>query len=346
MNIKKIAELAKVSIATVSRVINNKPGVRDDVRKKIEKIIAQTGYRPNPMAQGLVHRKSNVIGLMVPRFVGYYSRRVEAVLKVCHENDYGVMMTSTMAHYEDELDNLNLMYEKRVEGIIIFADHCTGEFQAAISEIGSKIPIVMVDQVIDQLNIPSILQDNYSGAQQAVRHLIDYGHRAIACITAPSSDVQGKKRYRAYRDVLEDEGIPLEPAYVREGSYSIDSGYEEMAGILEKARERPTAVFACNDNMAIGAIHCLIQRDLKVPRDISVVGFDDIEFAAHFNPPLTTVRQDHEAAGTQAAELLLELIKHKTVPVKKIVLNQELVVRESVKKPASPAPVGETEKDR
>lgn len=331
MNIKKIAALANVSIATVSRVVNKKPGVSDEIRKKVEEIIARTDYRPNLMARGLVQKRSHVIGLMVPRFHGYYSDRVEAILKVAYDNGYSVMIASALADYEDELDNLNLLYEKHVEGIIFFAAHVTDEIKAALDRISRKIPVVTVDHVIEELNIPSIIQDNYNGAKKAVQHLIDAGHQRIACITPPHTDIEGSNRYRAYQDALRENGIKMEKKYVREGSYSIESGRVEMRKILEDSEENPTAVFCGNDNMAVGAISCIVKNGLTVPGDISVAGFDDIAFARHFNPPLTTVRQDQKAVGVQAVELLLEFIKNHSFRVKKIVLSQELVIRESVR---------------
>lgn len=332
MNIKKIAELASVSIATVSRVINNKPGVRDDVRKRVEKIIQDLDFRPNLMARGLVQRRSNVIGLMVPRFDGYYSERVEAILKVCHENGYGVMIASAQADYEDELDNLSILYEKHVEGLIFFAAHWTQELNILIRKISEKTPVVMVDQVIEELNIPSILQDNYNGSRQAVQYLIECGHRRIAYIAAPPSDPEGKKRQDAFCDTMKEHGIPVDKRLIRQGLYSIESGYKEVEKLLDEPGDLPTAIFTANDNMAIGAINCLIKRGFNVPGDISVVGFDDIVVARHFNPALTTVRQDQVAVGTQAAELLLEYVKTKRVRIKKVILTQELIIRNSVKK--------------
>ena len=331
MNIKKIAEIANVSIATVSRVINQKPGVSAEIRKKVKDIVAQTNYRPNVMARGLVQKRSHVIGLMVPRFDGYYSDRVESILKVAHDNHYGVMIASALANYEDEVENLNLLYQKHVEGIIFFCAHVTEELKSALERISQKVPVVMVDYAIEELNIPSIIQDNYNGAKKAMQYLLQCGHRKIACITSPSIDIEGKKRYQAYLDVLKEAGIKVPKAYVREGVYSIESGCKELETILAEAKEMPTAVFACNDNMAIGAVNCIIRKGLRVPEDISVVGFDDIPIARHFNPTLTTVRQDQEAVGVQATELLLEMIKNKSVQVKKIILTQELIIRSSVR---------------
>jgi DNA-binding LacI/PurR family transcriptional regulator len=331
MNIKKIAKLANVSIATVSRVVNNRPGVRKEIREKIEKIIKETNYRPNQMARGLVQKKSNVIGLLIPRFDGYYSERAEAVLRVCNQNDYSVMIASAVEEYGGELDSLKLLYEKHIEGLIFFSAHYTPRHKELMKRISEQIPVVFVDMAEEDLNIPSILQDNYDGARKAMKYLIQCGHRKIAFISSPYSDKEAVKRQHAYVDTLKEEGIKINEKYIREGTYSIDSGYREMGNILKLSKDRPTAVFCANDNMAIGAINCLKANGLEVPGDMSVVGFDDILIAKHFIPALTTVRQDQEAIGTQAAELLIEYKKNSEFRVKKIILHQELIIRDSVK---------------
>lgn len=332
MNIKEIAKLANVSIATVSRVVNNKPGVRKEIREKIEKIIKETNFKPNQLARGLVQRKSDVIGLLIPRFDGFYSERAEATLKVCNQNNYGVMIASAVEQCGGELDSLNLLFEKHIDGLIFFWAHYTPEYRGLIEKISKKIPVVFVDHAEEDLNIPAILQDNYDGARQAMKYLIECGHRRIAYIGSPASDREAVNRYYAYIDTLKERGIKIDEKYIREGTYAIESGYKEMEAILKLPIEMPTAVFAANDNMAIGAINCIKRYGYDVPGDISVMGFDDIVIAKHFIPALTTVRQDQEAIGTQAAELLIEYKKNREFRVKKIILHQELVIRDSVRK--------------
>ncbi len=332
MNIKKVAKLADVSIATISRVVNNKPGVRKDIREKVEQIIRETHYIPNQMARGLVQKKSNVIGLLIPRFDGYYSERAEAVLKVCQQNDYSVMIASAVEEYGGELESLKLLYEKHIEGLIFFWAHYTPEYKELIEKISKKIPVIFVDHVDEDLNIPAILQDNYDGARKAMKYLIENGHRRIAFISAPASDKEARRRYDAYIDTLKELKIDIYEKYIREGTYAIESGFTAMELILKETKVLPTAVFAANDNMAIGAINALKRHGYNVPDDVSIVGFDDIPIAKHFIPALTTVRQDQDAIGTQAAELLIEYKKNREFRVKKIILHQELIIRDSVKK--------------
>ncbi len=330
MTIKEIAKLAGVSTATVSRVINGDPGVKRDTRANVEKIILKTNYWPNLMARGLVKKKTNIFGLMMPRFDGYYSQRVEAILDVCSRHKYGVMIASGLAKYEEELENLNLLAKQRVEGIIYSAARITPRHKEVIAQITERIPMVLVDQAIDELNIPSILQDNYRGAQKAMRFLLQCGHRRIAFIAPPRDDVEAEKRTTAFFDAMREGRHDVPDGYIQRGDFSIQSGSQGMEKILQGTGEPPTAVFAANDNMAIGAIGCLTRRGLRVPQDMSVMGFDDISIAQHFIPALTTVHQDQVAMGMQAAELIIEYKKYKKVRLKKIILEPELIVRNSV----------------
>jgi DNA-binding LacI/PurR family transcriptional regulator len=332
MTIKEIAKLASVSTATVSRVVNGAPGVRMEIRAQVEKIILQTNYWPNLMARGLVKKKTNIFGLMMPRFDGYYSKRVEAILNVCSRHKYGVMISSGLENYEEELENLNLLAKQRVEGIIYSAGQISQRQKNLIAQISERIPMVLLDQSSDELNIPCILQDNYSGAQKAMRFIMACGHSRIAFIAPPRNDGEAEKRTMAYFDTMRETNHGIPDAYVQRGDYSIQSGCQEMEKILLQSEEPPTAVFAANDNMAIGAINCLASRGLRVPQDMSVMGFDDISMAKHFIPALTTVQQDQVAMGIQAVELIIEYKKFKKVRLKKIILEPELVIRESVMK--------------
>ena len=332
MTIKEIAKLAGVSTATVSRVINGDLSVKKDTRANVEKIIQKTNYRPNLMARELVKKKTNIFGLMMPRFDGWYSQRVEAILDVCSRNKYGVMIASGLAKYEEEMENLNLLAKQRVEGIIYSAARITPRHREIIAQIIERIPMVLVDQAIDELNVPAILQDNYRGAQKAMRHLLECGHRRIAFIAPPQDDIEAEKRTAAFYDAMRAEGLDVPEGHFQRGDFSIPSGSQGMERILEGGDPTPTAVFAANDNMAIGAIDCLIRRGLRVPQDVSVMGFDDIAMARHFLPALTTVHQDQVAMGTQAAELIIEYKKYKKVRLKKIILEPELIVRDSVQR--------------
>ena len=330
MTIKEIATIAGVSIATVSRVINNKEGVKPSVRDKVQKIIIDTDYQPNLVARSLVKQKSNVIGIMIPKFHGYYAQRVESIIEICNKNGYSVMMGSGIGKYSGEVEMLKMLFEKQVEGIIYFAAKFTPEKIEELNKINKKIPIVLVDQKNDILNFPYVIPDNYSGAKQAMQHLIDNGHKNIAFIDSPNYDLEAKKRYQAYVDSLKENNLKLKNEYFSSGFYSINSGYSAMENILNNSKDIPTAVFSANDYMAIGAINKINEIGLNVPDDISVVGYDDIEISKYFIPALTTIKEDQVLIGKTSAKLLIDLIKQNHNIKKEITIKQELVIRDSV----------------
>ncbi len=333
MNMKEIAKIAKVSISTVSRVINDEPGVKAEVRERVKKVIEDTGYRPNQLARGLLKKKTNVIGVIVPVVHSYYTERINAITDVCNSCNYGTMISTTGLDSEQELKNFYLFYEKQVDGIIYSAHKITPEYQQTLEKMSQQIPIVMVDQEIKELNIPCVVHDSYDGAKKAVTHLIERGHTKLAFIGGPGEyDVNAEERYQGFRDVVQEQNITIPDTYLGKGEWSLSTGYREMLNILERSSSPPTALFTANDELAIGAMKAIIEKDFMIPDDISVVGYDGIYVADYLNPPLTTIQQDQYAIGIQATNLLLEYIQKQHVNIKKIVMDQTLVVRKSTRR--------------
>lgn len=333
MNIKDIAKIAGVSTATVSRVVNNKQGVKDDVRNHVKKIMEKYDYTPNLVARGLVTSKTNVIGVFVPRFVDYYSPRLDAIMEYCNKENYAVMLAGSVGKFEGNVKSLNTLYEKQVEGIVYFVGKFDDENINLIKKISSKIPFVLVDQTIKNVEIPHILPDNYEGTRKILEYMYECGHRKIAFIGSPVYDIEGENRFKAYIDFMKEKDITPDKSYYRySGKYSIKSGYFTAKLILEEnIRNRPTAILATNDFMAIGAINYIKDIGLSVPKDISVAGIDDVPIASYYNPRLTTVKQDQYKIGKEAVKLVFDMIKGDKVKIKKIIMEQELIVRESVK---------------
>ena len=232
---------------------------------------------------------------------------------------------------EREIDNFHVLCENQVDGIILFASMITDKHKEVLQEVIKQIPIVIVDHEVEELDIPCILQDHYQGARSAMQHLLECGHKRIAYIGGPGYDASVQQRLKAYQDTLKEAGILVEKEYVRQGDFSMESGYKEILNLLAEAKNKPTALFAANDNMAIGAIKGIVEKGLQVPEDISVVGFDDIEMAEYYHPSLTTIHQDQYAIGMQAAELLFELMQNGKVKTNKIIMKQTLKVRQSTR---------------
>ena len=332
VNIKEIAKMAGVSISSVSRVINKRAGVNIENRKKIERIIKETAYRPNLLARELLQKKTNIIGIILPAIHSYYAERIAGLTDVCYANKYGVMIASSRENMKEEINNFNLFYEKQVDGIVFFVSSITPEHEKLLKDISKKIPVIMVGHEITGLDIPAVIQDNYQGGRKAVEFLIENGHSKIGIICGPTENFSAQQRFSAYLDVMKEHNLKPPKEYISQGTFTLPSGYIAMKEILEKSEEIPTAIFAINDMMAMGAVKAILEKGYRVPGDISIVGFDNVVLAEYFNPALTTIHQNHYEIGKQAGELLMEYLRNKEVPVKRLILEQRLIERDSVRR--------------
>lgn len=328
MNIKDIASMAGCSTATVSRVINNQPGVKSDIKEKIERIITENDYRPNLIARGLVRKKSNTIGVMIPQVNSFYTGRIEGVYETAAKKGYSVMLGSRIMTSANELESFKMLFESQVEGIIYFASRIREEVAAELRRMSKTIPIILVDQEAEDLDIPCIVQDNYAGAVKIMEYLIGKGHTKIGFIKGYYGDKAVKLRYKAYEDILSKYNIPLNEAYIYEGNFSPASGYSGAEKMMQN-KDRPTAIFAANDSMAIGAVNYLVSAGFSIPDEIAVAGYDDIELAEYISPSLTTVRQDHKGTGIEAAEMLFAILENGRARTKKVIMNHEVIIRKS-----------------
>lgn len=334
VNIYDIAKLSGVSIATVSRVINDKPGVSDKAKRKVMAVIEETDFRPNQIAKSLTNQKTNVIGIVMPGVNNYFSDRIDAINKVCKQRGYSLMIT---ANYKDsnltseDVDNFNLLFEKRVDGIIYFPTNVMREHKEVIRKINKKIPIVITDKEISDLSLPCVVQDFIGPTKEVMTHLLDMGHKRIAFIKGLSYDLPNMERQQTYESMLIQAGLNVDMSLVEEGAYSVESGYDSMNRIMARTSEPPTAVLAGNDHMAIGAIKALKEKGYKVPDDVSVIGYDDIEFAKYVSPSLTTVKVNQYTMGTIAATMVIDLIEGHINPNHKMTMDYEYVIRDSIK---------------
>ena len=334
MNIYDIAKMADVSIATVSRVINNRPGVSEKARNKVTKVIDETNFRPNQIAKSLTNQKTNVIGIVMPGVNNYFSDRIDAINKVCKQRGYSLMITANYKDSnstEEDIDNFNLLFEKRVDGIIYFPTNVMHEHIEVIKRIRKKIPVVITDKEIETLKLPCVLQDFIRPAKEVMDYLIGKGHKRIAFIHGLSYDLPNVERKRVYYQALEEAGIAVDEGLIEEGAYSVDSGYHAMKAILERTQDQATAVFAGNDHMAIGAIKALREKGYDLPKDVAVVGYDDIEFAKYVNPSLTTIRVNQYNMGKLAATMVIDLIEGHINEYHKMTMDYEFILRDSTR---------------
>lgn len=305
-NIQDVADLAHVSISTVSRVVNDADyPVRPETRQRVMQAVDALGFRPNPIARSLVGKPTLTIGLVVPDISNpYYPLLSRGVEDVASEQGYTVFFCNTDRSAAKTSHYVEVLREKQVDGIIFAGGGLEGDGEPLLSE-GIPGKVVLIGR--HQWPFPSVQVDNVSAASGATNLLIDLGHRRIAFIGGPSSLTSARDRLAGYRQAMEGLGTPVDPKLIRQGEFQAESGYEATVSLLEE-RNPPTAVFAANDQMAIAAMAAAYDRGLRVPEDLAVVGFDDTPAARDVRPALTTVSLPSYDIGASAARLLLRLL--------------------------------------
>jgi LacI family transcriptional regulator len=330
ITINQVAREAGVSIQTVSRVINHRYDVSAETRQRVQEAIQRLGYQPNAIARGLASRRSRTLGLITYDFNDYsFTQVVTGAEAEAHQHDYFFMLGNASCDPSDEPKYLRLLSERHVEGVLFARQGCQGDMDHLANLQESGVPVVTTGY--HQLGIPYAMVDvnNQDGGRKATECLIQNGHTRIASITGPLSSQSAADRDRGYRIALESTGIGHDPQLVAEGDYSHRSGFLAMQQILSSACPF-TALFAHNDRMAIGAISALRKAGLRVPEDVSVVGYDDIPEAEFANPSLTTVRQPMVAVGAAAARLLIKMVEDPELTPEQVLFETELVWRSSV----------------
>ena len=312
LTIKDIARECNVSITTVSRVLNNKTeSIGAKTVERVKQKIDELGYRPNSLARSMVTGQSNTIGLVIPDVRNpFFSELARGVEDFMNTVQYGVFLCNTDSSMEKEHQYINLMKGKISDGMI-FTTQNNYELPKYFSDlIKNDYPMVLIERYIDGIkNIPGIYLDNRGGAKKLCNFILDKGHKKIACITGPNETTNARMRLEGYKDALKDSGISIDESIIVEGNYRYSGGYNCMKMLLEENRNDFTAVFACNDMMAYGAYKAMEEKNISVPQDISLAGFDNIKYPDVFKPKLTTVELPSYDMGWKAAEILMKIIK-------------------------------------
>ncbi|MGM0507997.1 MAG: LacI family DNA-binding transcriptional regulator [Fusobacteriota bacterium] len=332
MTIKEVAKRAGVSISTVSRVINNSAKVSKDIKKRVEKIIEETGYRPNSLARGLINDKTNVIGVILPRIdLEIFAAAVEGLTKKLNELGYHILLANSRAKVEEELEYFKVFEEKRVDGVVWFATGITKEHRELLKKM--NYPVVLLGQEDEILDCPSVIYDNYNGVKKITNYLIELGHRNISFIGVPEFDKSiGLERKRGFKDTLEMNGIEVKSTDIVEANFDYMAGYDNAEKIFKSNEKVPTAIVAATDRLAIGVIRYLLENGYRVPEDISVAGIDDLRMASIYTPSLTTINYNHYQSGVHAADLIIDQVEKRESSVRRIVLDYKLKIRNSTKK--------------
>jgi LacI family transcriptional regulator len=326
--IKEIARIANVSAMTVSRALNNRHSVRGATREKILKIANRLGYMPNRIARSLVSKKSDLISLIVADisnpFFAEISRGIEDRAR---ENGYHVIFSST----DDDPKNLEscvrMMREMGVDGFIIAAVSLK---EPIVDELlDQEIPVVLINRRIKKSNVNYVVVDNYKGAYLAVEYLINIGYKKIGIISGRSSVSTGKERLQGYRKGLLDHGLKFKKEYSSQGPFTEEHGKKAAKKMLT-LKNRPEAIFAASDNIALGVMNAAGELGLKIPEDLAIVGFDDTIFSSNSKIRLTTVSQRKYEMGERGVQILIDLIENQQSDyINKVVLEPRLIIRES-----------------
>lgn len=324
--INDVAKQSGVSTATVSRIINGQSGYTEKTREKVLEIIQEMGYKPNAIARGLVNKRTNTIGVLLPNLS---SRLASALLKgienSAHKLDYSVIICDTESDGKRTIEYLDVLTEKQIDGIIITSEWLKDLYEEAIVKM--KIPVVLVLTASSHLQIPYIKVDDYQASYQATKYLIEKGHKHIGMISGSKKDKQaGLPRIEGYRNAMSDHSLKFSETSISYGDFAYKSGMRCMEELLKMSPEI-TAVFAASDEMAVGALSCAYKKGIKVPDDLSIIGYDDTQDAEMAIPPLTTVHQPIYEMGKMAVEMLLNTKEN----VGSILMPHHIVERDSVR---------------
>jgi LacI family transcriptional regulator len=330
LRLEDIAKQAGVSRSTVSRVVNDQPHVREDVRERVLKVIQSTGYHPNVAARALASQRSWMIGLVLPRSVSsffadpYFPRLTQGIAQACNQYDYtlGLFLIST----PDDEDKIYSRVSRKgwLDGILIQSGQIGDQLIDRL--VNSNVPLVVAGRPFNPEQVSYIDVDNVSAAYGAVAHLIRLGYKRIGTITGLINSVVSLDRKEGYLKALVEHGLAVDGSLIAEGDFTETGGYRGMGQLLAA---RPEAVFAASDLMAIGAMRAVREAGLSVPDDIAFVGFDDLPLATIPNPPLTTIRQPIYQFGFKSVEILIDLIENGIKPSRRIIMDTELVIRDS-----------------
>lgn len=326
--IKDVARRAGVSSTTVSYVINKTRFVSPDTEARIRQAIQELDYRPNHIARSLRAKRTMTVGMIVSDIANpFYADVVRGVEDVLSEKHYSLILCNTDEVPERELATLQLLAQKKVDGLIIVATGCNVDPLREANNAG--LPIVLVDRQLPGDWLDTVLVDDQSGAYEATRHLLQLGHRRIGAILGRTGISTTDRRRQGYETALHDFGVAVDLALIQNGYSTIEGGVA-AAGILLDLDPRPTAIFAANNLMTVGLFLTIKQRGLRCPEDMAVVSFDDMVWLSAFTPGLTTITQPNYDLGKQAAELLMDRLTGKSPTSPRIVvLPSRLIVRES-----------------
>ncbi len=330
ITIKDIAKMSGLSITSVSLILNGKDvRVSQEKRDNVLSIAKQYGYIPNSYAVGLVTRRTNTVGLIIPDISNmFFSQVAKYMEKNFKEHGYRLILCNTDDSAEEERNYMKMMLSQ-VDALVI----CRANENVDSPDISgfkkNGIPVVAFDRYDENMHCPVVATDNKTAVKEAIKHLVSLGHRRIACITGPVNSFSYASRFDGYKEALSEEGIEFDDRLVRNGDYRFESGFDCTMSLL---KENPTVIFAFNDMMAYGGFKAIEQSGLRVPEDVSVLGFDDLMFSSMLSVPLSSVRQDVEGMCDKTCDIIYSALDGNAVDNSVTLFKASPVYRESVRK--------------
>jgi LacI family transcriptional regulator, repressor for deo operon, udp, cdd, tsx, nupC, and nupG len=329
--IQDVARFARVSTATVSRALSRPERVSSDTRERVSEAIRATGYTMNQAARSLRQRAARTILVALPDIRnGFFSSILDAIEKEATARGYSVLVANLYTAHESARRLEGYLLSNQADGLLLLDGSLDPAALSVLTSEPHSIPLVVACEPVSQPGFHSVLTDNGIAAERATRHLIGLGHRRIGHLLGPEHNVVARERHAGFMRSMQEAGLPLMPQWMMRGNFEMGAGFAAAARFVT-LEERPTAMFAANDESAIGFLSGLRQHGIECPRDISVVGFDDLDVAAHYRPALTTMRQPRDTLGRLAAETLIDLLEDgpRQGGAVRITLSSELIVRDS-----------------
>ena len=327
VTLRDVANLAGVSTATVSAVVNSSTYVSPKLTSRVKAAMKELDYSPNEVARSLKNKSTRTLGLIIPHISHFFTALIKGVENTVNDEGYTLVLCSNHGNILREKETIKMLKAKRVDGLIMAA---VGEGEAYLEScLGIGLPIVFVDRIPAPGRIDVVVCDNFQGAYDAVSHLIQLGHQRIGAILDRAGLYTSRERMAGFKQALADHHLHVDPLLIREGNATVESAHEHGKNLINLGNP-PTAIFAVNNQTIIGLMKALSQEGLVCPRDISVVGFDDVEWADYFSPRLTTVALPSFEVGHRAAKLLIKRLTTKaSFAPETVTLKTSLVVRDS-----------------
>jgi LacI family transcriptional regulator len=332
---KDIAKRAKVSTSTVSHVINQSRYVSEEISERVRQAAKELNYAPSALARSLKMNRTRTIGLIMTTSTNpFFGEVVKGVERRCYQQNYNLILCNTEGDEERMRASINTLLEKRVDGLLLLCPTLEGQ-QLDIFERYPDIPTVVMDWGETRFPSDKIKDNSELGGYMAARHLIESGHTDIGCITGPLNRHQAQIRYDGFTRAMEEADLPVNKQWVVESNFEADGGYDSFNALYQRCggdkSRLPSAIFACNDMLAMGLINAANEHGIRIPEDISLIGYDDIYIAKFMVPPLTTIHQPKYRLGRAAVDTLLHRIESSQPDSNQVQLEPELVLRRSVK---------------